>query len=86
MQLLWNFPSLFEVLLLFHTVYLLCHEFVIIFSMRFCFVALNLSDRTSASAFDTKIKIQIQQGKFEDALELLTEWQMNEPDVREATE
>lgn len=45
--------------------------------------ALNLSDRESISALDTKIKIQMQLGEFSEALEILYEWRMLiDPEVR----
>ena len=46
-------------------------------------LALNLSDRTSITALDTKIKIQMQLGEFEEALKLVNEWRMIEPEVRQ---
>ena len=49
----------------------------------FAFAALNLTQRTSEAAFDTKIKIKIQQGEFREALKLLNEWRMVDPEVRE---
>ena len=49
----------------------------------FPFAALNLTQRTSAAAFDTKIKIKIRQGEFAEALELVNEWQFIDPEVRE---
>lgn len=58
-----------------------------LFFMCFVFVfasaALNLTQRTSEAAFDTKIKIKIRQGEFMEALELLNEWRMVDPEVRE---
>lgn len=48
----------------------------------FFFPALKLTNRTSAAAFDTKIKIKVAWGQFEEALELVDEWRMIEPDVR----
>ena len=55
-----------------------------LFTMPFLFpfAALNLSQRTSTTAFDTKIKIKIQLGELEEALELANEWRMLDPEVR----
>lgn len=52
------------------------------FPFLFPFAALNLSQRTSTAAFDTKIKIKIQLGELEDALEITNEWRMIDPEVR----
>ena len=49
----------------------------------FPFAALNLTRRTSTPAFDIKIKIKIQQGEFAEALKLVTEWRLIDPEVRE---
>jgi len=49
----------------------------------FFFAALKLTQRTSTSAFDTKIKIKIQQEEFTEALKLLNEWRMVDPQVRD---
>nr|XP_020604488.1 stress response protein NST1-like isoform X2 [Orbicella faveolata] len=48
-----------------------------------CNRALNLTQRTSAAAFDTKIKIKIRQGEFAEALELVNEWQFIDPENAE---
>lgn len=49
----------------------------------FSFAALNLTQRTSAAAFDIKIKIKIQEGEFAEALNLVDEWRFIDPEVRE---
>jgi len=49
----------------------------------FSFAALKLTQRTSTEAFDTKIKVKIQQGEFAEALELVNEWQFIDPEVSE---
>lgn len=49
----------------------------------FFFAALKLTQRTSTAAFDTKIKIKIQQEEFTEALKLLSEWRMVDPQVRD---
>lgn len=46
------------------------------------FSALLLSQRTSTAAFETKIKIKIQLDELEEALELLKEWRIIDPEVR----
>ena len=46
------------------------------------FSALLLSQRTSVAAFETKIKIKIQFDELEEALELLKEWRIIDPEVR----
>jgi len=48
----------------------------------FPFAALDLTQRTSAAAFDTNIKIKIRQGVAE-AQKLVNEWQSIDPEVRE---
>ena len=45
------------------------------------FAALTLSERTSPLAFDTKIKVKIQFRELVEALELLNEWRMIDPEV-----
>ena len=45
------------------------------------FSALLLSQRTSTAAFETKIKIKIQFDELEEALELLKEWRIIDPEV-----
>ena len=55
---------------------------VTVFLSFFLFAALKLTNRTSATAFYTKIKIKVAWGQFEEALKLLEEWRMIEPDVR----
>ena len=47
------------------------------------FAALKLTQRTSTAAFDTKIKIKIQLEEFTEALKLVNEWRMVDPEVRE---
>ena len=49
----------------------------------FPFAALNLTQRTSVAAFDTKIKIKIQEGEVAEALNLVDEWRFIDPEVRE---
>lgn len=46
------------------------------------FSALLLSQRTSTTAFETKIKIKFQLDELEKALELLKEWRIIDPEVR----
>ena len=52
------------------------------FPFLFPFAALTLSERTSTVAFETKIKTKIQLGELEDALEIMNEWRMIDPEVR----
>ena len=48
----------------------------------FSFTALHLSERSSRFAFDTKIKIKVKKDELKEALELLDEWRMIDPEVR----
>ena len=48
----------------------------------FNFTALHLSERSSRFAFDTKIKIKVKKDELKEALELLDEWRMIDPEVR----
>lgn len=48
----------------------------------FPFTALQLSERSSRFAFDTKIKIKVKKDELKEALELLDEWRMIDPEVR----
>ena len=61
-----------------------CIANIVIIFFCFAFAALNLTQRTSEAAFDTKIQIKIEQGEFAEALKLLNEWRrFIDPEVRE---
>lgn len=46
------------------------------------FAALELTQRTSTAAFSTITKAKIQQKEFAEALKLVNEWRMVDPEVR----
>ena len=48
----------------------------------FPFAALKLTQRTSTTAFDTKIKIKVLQEECAEALKLVKEWRLVDPEVR----
>ena len=45
--------------------------------------ALDLSQRTSSVAFDILVKIEMHWGDLREAMELVKEWRMIDPEVRE---
>ena len=50
--------------------------------LSFSFTALRLSERSSRVAFDTKIQIMVLSDELKEALELLDESRMIDPEVR----
>ena len=50
--------------------------------LLFSFTALRLSERSSRFAFDTKIQIKVLNDELKEALRLLDEWRMIDPEVR----